>query len=269
MADLRDLGLSEYEERTYRALLDTGPTTAKELSARSDVPMGRIYDVLNSLEQYELVRSQTASRPKKYAPVEPAAALDRLLADKKRTLEEKKTQYEEIVAELQGELESADPPEETFWTAALGGDETAALLVERLTAADDRIVMVLSAYTPQLFDIDRYGTDILDELVAALDRGATVQLLMRRELVPTLPESIGSRYRASLAAHDRFEVRTVRELSGTFTLVDDAETVIEVPHPLDREETFGVIDLKDREFATSVHETFEPRWAEAEPLELY
>ena len=62
MASLRDLGLSEYEERAYRSLLETGPTTAKELSRTSDVPMGRIYDVLNSLETHSLVRSQVASR---------------------------------------------------------------------------------------------------------------------------------------------------------------------------------------------------------------
>ena len=49
MASLRDLGLSEYEARVYRTLLDTGPTTAKELSRESEVPMGRIYDVLANI----------------------------------------------------------------------------------------------------------------------------------------------------------------------------------------------------------------------------
>ena len=138
MASLRDLGLSEYEARAYRALLKTGPTTAKELSRVSDVPMGRIYDVLNSIEQYNLVRSQSASRPKKYVAVEPTTALDRLLEDKKRELEEQVGQYEEIVAELTGELETAEPVEDTFWTAAVGPEETVDLLVERLSAADSR-----------------------------------------------------------------------------------------------------------------------------------
>ena len=100
MASLRDLGLSEYEARAFRSLLETGPATAKELSRASDVPMGRIYDVLNSLETYQLVRSQTASRPKKYVGVEPDTALDRLFEDKKRQLEEKVDQYESIVDEL-------------------------------------------------------------------------------------------------------------------------------------------------------------------------
>jgi len=77
MADLRDVGLSKYEARAYRSLLESGPTTAKTLSEASGVPMGRIYDVLNSLEQHRLVRSQAASRPKKYVAVEPETARDR------------------------------------------------------------------------------------------------------------------------------------------------------------------------------------------------
>ena len=77
MTDLRDLGLSKYEARTYRSLLRTGPATAKELSNASDVPMGRIYDVLNALEHHNLVRSQTAGRPNNYAAIEPDTALGR------------------------------------------------------------------------------------------------------------------------------------------------------------------------------------------------
>ncbi|WP_424017794.1 TrmB family transcriptional regulator [Halorientalis pallida] len=267
MASLRDLGLSEYEARAYRALLKTGPTTAKELSRVSDVPMGRIYDVLNSIETYNLVRSQSASRPKKYVAVEPQTALDRLLEDKKRELEEKAQQYEGIVDELVGELESAEPVEETFWTAAVGPDETVDLLVERLAAADERIIMVASSSSQQ-FDMDTVGDLIVEELGNALDRGVDVSLLMRPELVDELPESVGERYRSHLARHEQFSVRTSPNVSGTFELIDNAEVCIEVPHPLNADETFAVIDLKDREFAANVRSEFDPRWDEAEPLTL-
>jgi sugar-specific transcriptional regulator TrmB len=268
MASLRDLGLSEYEARAYRSLLKTGPTTAKELSRVSDVPMGRIYDVLNSIEQYNLVRSQSASRPKKYVAVEPETALERLLEDKKRELEEKAQQYEAIVSDLEGELETAEPVEERFWTAAVGDREVVDLLLERLAAADESIVMVLSTYTNQYFNMEEVGSAILDGLAEALERGVHVDLLMRRALVPTLPESIGQRYRESLTEHENFGVRTARDISGTFTLIDGTEVVIEVPHPLKREEAFAMIDLKDQEFAGNVREEFDPRWRNAEPLEL-
>ncbi|TSD15155.1 TrmB family transcriptional regulator [Haloglomus irregulare] len=268
MASLRDLGLSEYEARAYRSLLKTGPTTAKELSRVSDVPMGRIYDVLNSIEQYNLVRSQSASRPKKYVAVEPETALDRLLADKKRELEEKADQYESIVDELEGELETTEPVEERFWTAAVGADEAADLLVERIAAADARIVMVLSTYTEQYFDVTEVGSAILDGLEAALERGVEVELLMKPDLAPTLPAEFGDRYRETLSGYGGFEVRTVEDVSGTFTLIDRNEVVIEVPHPLKSEEALAMLNLKDHEFAASVREEFKPRWADATELTL-
>ncbi|MHB9288100.1 TrmB family transcriptional regulator [Halobacteriales archaeon Cl-PHB] len=267
MASLRDLGLSEYESRAFRALLETGPTTAKELSRASDVPMGRIYDVLNSLETYNLVRSQTASRPKKYVAVEPETALDRLLEDKKRDLEEKAEQYEEIVDTLADQLEAAEPVDEPFWTAALGAEETTDLLVERLAAADDRIVMVVSTPSRQ-FNLDEVGTRALEEMENALERGVSVKLLLRPEVVDTLPTDVGKRYRHHLQERSDFAVRTSKNVSGTFELLDHTEVCIEVPHPLNGGETFAVIDLKDSEFAAGVEDAFQSRWAEASPLRL-
>ena len=267
MANLRDLGLSEYESRAYRSLLETGPTTAKELSRASDVPMGRIYDVLNSLETQDLVRSQTASRPKKYVAVEPGTALERLLESKKQELEEKASQYEDIVADLNEKLDAAEPVDEPFWTAALGAEETGELLVERLAAADERIVFVASTPTPQL-DLNELGDRIVREFERALDRGVSVQLLMRPELVANLPQSVGQDYRTELQPHAEFATRTSEKITGTFELIDHAEVCIEVPHPLDAEQAFGMIDLKDREFAAGIHEAFQPRWEEADVLEL-
>jgi len=266
MASLRDLGLSEYEERAYRALLNTGPTTAKELSRASDVPMGRIYDVLNSIEQYNLVRSQTASRPKKYIAVEPDTALDRLLEDKKRELREQADQYEQIVDELGAELEAADPVEEQFWTAAVGAEESLDLLLERVAAADDRVV-VLAADPAPAFDVGEVGERVTDALAEALDRGVTVQVLMTPALVAALPRSVGRRYTEELQARPDWTVKT-GDVNGNVTLVDDAEVLVEVPNPLDPEEPFAMIDLKDPEFAADAEATFRPAWDDAEELRL-
>ncbi|WP_247728412.1 TrmB family transcriptional regulator [Halovivax limisalsi] len=267
MASLRDLGLSEYEARAYRSLLQTGPTTAKELSRASDVPMGRIYDVLNSIEQYNLVRSQTASRPKKYVAVEPSTALDRLLADKKRELEERADQYESIVDDLSDELVATDPVDEQFWTAAIGPADTFELIGERLAAADDSIVMVAADPTPQI-DVRTVGEEVLDHLESALDRGVSVDVLMNRSLVDELPQSVGRRYRRTLQSRSDFAVRTSERVTGSFNLIDSIEVCIQVPNPLSTGEIFGTIDLKDAEFAGEVYDEFRPLWREAKPLEL-
>lgn len=267
MASLRDLGLSEYEDRTYRALLQTGPTTAKHLSQVSDVPKGRIYDVLSSLEQYELVRSQTASRPKKYVALEADIALERLLETRRRELEEQEQRYEAVVDELTGALTSRDPGEETFWTAAVGVEETRDLLIERLAAAEERLAMVASTPGPR-FDVAEVGELVADELADALDKGVSIRLLLVPELVEHLPASVGERDRETLATHENFAVRTTPAATGSFHLVDDGEVCIEVPHPLEEAASFAMIDLKDRAFANRVRQEFEPRWQDADTLTL-
>lgn len=267
MASLRDLGLSEYESRAYRSLLETGPTTAKELSRTSDVPMGRIYDVLNSLETQNLVRSQTASRPKKYVAVEPETALDRLLEDKEAELEEQLTQFENIAGELEAQLEASEPVDEQFWTAALGAEETIDLLVERIAAADERLIFVAATPTSR-FDADAVGERIADELENALERGVPISLLEHPQVVETLPEAIGQRYREQLQDYEHFDVRVTDDIGSTFAIVDHVEICIEVPHPLNREEAFALINLKDAEFAGTVEGSFEEHWERAREFQL-
>jgi sugar-specific transcriptional regulator TrmB len=267
MASLRDLGLSEYESRTYRALLDRGTATAKELSSSSEVPMGRIYDVLNGLEGNGLVRSQAASRPKRYVAVEPETALDRLVEIRQGELERQAERYESVAAELATDLDATDPVEGQFWTAAVGPEETVDLLLERLSAADEEIVHVAGLPSLQI-DIGAVGQRVLDAFESALDREVSVSLLIDPALVETVSDDLRATYASRLGGYEHYASRTSAAIDGTFTLVDGAEVCIEVPNPLDAGEAFAMIDFKDATFATDVRTVFEERWAESTPLEF-
>jgi len=264
MADLGDLGLSDYESRVYRSLLQTDPTTARELSIDSGVPMGRIYDVLESLETLGLVRAQSASRPKKYVAVDPAAGLDRLLEERKRQLTDRAEQYETVAEELKERLDT-EQSVDTFWTAAVGPEETIELFVERLDAATDRIVVV-GGDPGGNFDIGSLGKRVTNRLEAAADRGVSVEVLVSERLVDSVPASVFDRYTGGLTDRESFAVRLSDGVEGSFILVDETEVCIEVPHPLDRGEPFAMIDLEDRAFAAEAHDSFERRWTEATPL---
>lgn len=264
MASLRELGLSEYEARVYRSLLRTGPTTAKQLSNASGVPMGRIYDVLNDLAAAELVRSQQAGRPKQYAAVEPRTALSRLLEDRRRELADALEHYEEAVDELADRLEDPPATDEAFWTVAIGPADTVDLLCERLAAANDRLVMVVAEPSAQ-FDLGDVGDRVAAELEAALDRGVDVSVLVSSSLLDAIPTALMRKY-ASVADHPDFELRLAADLAGTFNLVDRTEVCIEVPNPLVAGEAFALIALTDPAFCANVHQEFEPRWREAEPV---
>jgi sugar-specific transcriptional regulator TrmB len=265
MANLRDVGLSEYEAEAYRALLHTGPATAKELSDESGVPMGRIYDVLGSIESQHLVRSQAASRPKKYVAVEPDTALDRLLDDRKRELREKAAQYEEVVEELTRDLKTPTAPDDGFWTAALGPADSIDLLLERIDAADNSVLLVAGSASSS-FDVADASGRILDHLEDAMERGVSVSVLISQTLAADLPEAVNERYVAVLAEHPNYEVRIGPTVEGNVTIVDDAEVCLEVPNPVDPDESFAMIDLQDPAFAGDVGAVFDDTWTDATTL---
>ena len=267
MPTLRDLGLSEYEARAYRSLLQTGPTTAKELSRTSEVPMGRIYDVLNSLEQHSLVRSQASGRPKKYVAVEPEAALDRLLDTKKRELDEQADRYEEIVDTLVEEIDAGEPVDDQFWTAAVGHEETLELQLERIAAAEEELIYVAGSPASGI-DLRSVTDRVVDALERALERGVDVDLLLKPALVSELPAENTEQYSTRFQRYENFEARTLASVDGTFTLLDGVEVCIAVPNPLDPTESFAMINLKDASFAADVREEFAPRWKQAAPFEL-
>ena len=109
---------------------------------------------------------------------------------------------------------------------------------------------------------------IAEELETALDRGVIVETLLHPAVVETLPETVGQRYRTYLQDERAFQVRTSAEVYSTFTLVDHSEVCIEVPHPLNPQKAFALINLKDSEFAASAEREFEPHWDRAEELLL-
>jgi len=267
MATLNDLGLSDYEARVYRALLNAGSATAKELSMTSEVPMGRVYDVLGSLEKNNLVRSQATSRPKKYVAVEPETALERLVEEKKRELREEMGRYEEVAEDLTQKLDSSEPVEERFWTAAVGIDESVDLLLERLEASHDSVSMVVGNLSPQL-DPDDIGGEVLDSLTDSVESEVSVRILVTPELVRRFGEDVAERYTEVLSEYPEFEIRTVEKINGTFNIIDSVEVCVEVSNPLAPNTVLAMIDLKDPEFAAEVEEEFDERWEGAEPLEM-
>lgn len=261
MASLKELGLSEYEARAYRSLLDAGPTTAKELSDESGVPMGRIYDVLKSIEGNDLVRTQAASRPKRYVAVDPSTALDRLLATRKRELDERAEQYETAAEELIGELSRTGPTDGTLRSVAVGPTESAELLLERISASESPIRVALSGETSGLLGSEDVRMRVLEALVGAVERGIDLELLVAPALASRLPPDGDEPY-GSLLSRDRVSVRIDGGVTGRFVLFEGSVTV-GIQHPLAERELLGVLDLTDQAFVADVETDFKRRWRNA------
>lgn len=77
--ELIELGLTQYEAKAYLTLVGRDRYTAAELARASGVPRQRVYDVLGSLTERGLVRTR-AGQVVRYVAVDPAAAVNRLMA---------------------------------------------------------------------------------------------------------------------------------------------------------------------------------------------
>ena len=71
---LEDLELTEYEMRSYVALLEHGVMTASRISEHADVPYSKIYEALGSLERKGWIETEHG-RPSKYYPKSPTEAI--------------------------------------------------------------------------------------------------------------------------------------------------------------------------------------------------
>ncbi|WP_158853672.1 TrmB family transcriptional regulator [Halorhabdus sp. CUG00001] len=208
MTDLRDLGLSSYEDRAYRSMLGLGPVSAMELAEASGVPEGRIYDVLDSLETRGLVRAQTHSRPKQYLAVEPAVAIDRLVETRSRELRAEIDRYEVLGDQLVEELSAETTVDERFLTTAIGTADATELLLERIEMADEEVVMVADVFTSE-FDVAEMGPNVLDhvelcfEVTNPMEPDAVVGLLNVKD--PSFALELESQFRKHWEQAERYD----------------------------------------------------------------
>jgi len=78
---LRKLGLNKYECLSYLALLKEGAMSAYNISDKSAVPFGRVYDSLKVLENKGLIEV-IPGKPKKYLARSPKISISTLLDEK-------------------------------------------------------------------------------------------------------------------------------------------------------------------------------------------
>lgn len=89
-----ELGLSKNEGKVYDALVRHGKLSASEASSKSEVPYGRIYDVLSALVHKGLAEI-IPEKTKKFAPSSPDSLL-KLINNKEKKLEEAKEKVKEM-----------------------------------------------------------------------------------------------------------------------------------------------------------------------------
>ncbi|AFK21538.1 TrmB family transcriptional regulator (plasmid) [Haloferax mediterranei ATCC 33500] len=260
MTALGELGFSSYEEKVYRALLVTGTATAAELSTASDVPKGRIYDVLNGLESRAVIQSQS-TEPTKYTAVEPETAVDRLLSERTYELQQELARYRNVAETVRSNLLPTTPADGSVWLGALSSDEMSTALQQHMRTATDS---VHAAVGPPY---ERASWETLQREFEAFFDGAqtdlSVSLVLSDEVLRGLPDTFPELVESKPAD---VAVRVLPEIPVSFDVIDQAVTTVDIPHPQSPADRLGVVGVKDSTVVAEFERQFQQLWADATPL---
>ena len=200
---LERLGLSNYEARVLIALQKLGVGTAKEVHELAGVPRSQVYGAAEELQSRGLIELQQ-STPKRYRPVEPETAREKLMATLERD-RERAFQYLESVHADSPAAETRDD----VWTIR-GQAAVTARVVDLLGELDRRAI--LGTASPDLVD-----DEVIAAVTSACEAGIDVTVVSEEPDVRALFE--GSNARVLAPTNDPPQGFTGRVLVGDDSVV--------------------------------------------------
>jgi sugar-specific transcriptional regulator TrmB len=182
---LQELGLKEYEAKSFVALARRQHGTAKDISETSEVPRTRVYDAIRVLESKGLVETQH-SNPQVFRAVSIDEAVNTL-----------QSEYVERTESLRDALSGLDPADDeqateaTHEVWALSGNQGIASRTHQLIEGATEDLILVIGHESILTD------QLVEQLQATHERGVTV-------LVGTVDEGLRAEAQDALSDVDVF-----------------------------------------------------------------
>jgi sugar-specific transcriptional regulator TrmB len=173
---LRSLGLSGYEAKAYLTLLDKGDLSAEDLSRNSNIPLPRVYVVIDMLSTKGFVKV-IEGRPKLFEAIEPEEALNNYTSYLEGKLRE------DIERRRKEALKSLPKLKEIYWRNRL--KITPEKLSEELSSLRDMEIKTVEIMSSANRSIDvftshfKWLSRVEDVLKSAVSRNVNVRVLMQ------------------------------------------------------------------------------------------
>lgn len=265
---LKKLGLTGYEAQAFITLLKLGNAEANEIAGEAKIPMGRIYNVLSNLEEYRLIHAQD-TRPRRYECVEPAAVLERLLKNKQEELKHAGEEIETLADHLASELSGvkARKPAKTFWTVAIG-EESHELIRECILGSQKELLffmahkMTSERIKKELMKEDHL--EILKALYETIKKGVDVKVILNTGVDFSSLEDSAIAKKLLMHLGNEFNCRFAAIPATPFDIIDRENVLLSMLNPINPEELFAVVNIRDIKLAEELRKKFFTIWEKAE-----
>ena len=164
---LEKIGLTNYEIRTFTALLKAGEQTASELSEESGVPYSKIYEILGTLEEKSWIGSDD-SRPTKYFAKSPSTGLE---TTKQKIVSDFSQNQSVILNELVPLYEKSGTSEKPDIWVLSGSANISAKILEMVESCRNEVMIAVPEAREELVK------QALPKLRTLYDRGVCITIL--------------------------------------------------------------------------------------------
>jgi sugar-specific transcriptional regulator TrmB len=245
ITSLTNLGWSEYESKTYSALVQQGKSTASQIAKKSQVPANRVYQILEKLTGKGHVKRVVArGGPSFYEGVNPFEVLDKSKIEHETLISNAKN----ALAKLQERETDTDIPR-TY--TIMGSRELKAHLHEIIDQSKKSVLLSVDTL------IEISNNELIDLLIAKNDQ-CDVKIL-------TTPRGVNDHYEKEvLEKLGDVEVLVTEDSYSTILIVADETNILFTSYAfpdddIETREYFGVF-LEDRNMAKMFLRMFTYSW---------
>ncbi|MGQ0534817.1 MAG: TrmB family transcriptional regulator [Methanobacteriota archaeon] len=278
---LSDLGFTKYEIDAYLATLSLGVCEARDICRRSGVPTSKVYDVMARLEALGLVEVQ-ASRPRRFAPVDPSVGVARLIEHKRKEIREFEARIPALETRLRVKAR-ANPRDSIFWSVAASFEEFVVRHLAKLVECEKEFVTITPFHgvVADLLGPERGRRKRTPAERALLEKFETmvetVKVHVRSHQIPyrnlvtldaeDLPAALAWTERLTDGRNlQRYRFTTDRLPQG-FHVIDGEKVILLLNNPARPAEILGSVFIHDRGLAEEITKSFDEAWARAASFE--
>ncbi len=275
---LKNARLTNYEIKIYMTLLQTNNLNARDLSRKSGVPVGRIYDVLFELQEKGLIEIQD-SRPKIYKAVSPNLAFRNVIYhlnnQTKREISFLTDQAKDLEFKLQDFKSSSGDSSRTFWSTTFGARDSLELYAKKFRELQDELLMT-GFINENTIKVIPYARNFYAELLRAVERGIETKFLwsfefdgrplndglIKRNL--TLYDELIKKFKELFNISSKMkglEMKYMHKKIPTYyDVFDSKRVIIKLQNPMDSSRIYACMNVLDPELATELRKKYLALW---------
>jgi sugar-specific transcriptional regulator TrmB len=276
---LKKAKLSSYEIKAYFTLLRSSNLTARNISEQSSIPTGRIYEVLDELNNKGMVEI-IAKRPKIYSALSINQAINNLISYLDN-LHKRKTEILSNEAKvLEAKLYDSDifikkEPSKIFWSTAYGFQSIISMYMRYAVELKEELLLndFINKYTLKVLP---YGYELYRTIKEALERGVKVKLLWsfeheERSLSETEKEKDYNLYKnVSFKLEEMLNLKSnfngfkmkyvFKRIPTSFDIFDGKRIIFKIQDPLRQSRIFSCMNVLDPILANQLREKYLNVW---------